>query len=102
MKTTDKLTEKQKRHLRGLAHALKPVVIIGNAGLTENIQKEIDQTLEHHELIKIRINAADRTGRAAMLEQILNESNALLVQSIGHIAAIYRTAKQPKLQLPRA
>ena len=57
------LTAHQKRYLRGLAHSLKPVVMIGASGLTENVIAEIDASIEHHELIKVRVNATDREER---------------------------------------
>ena len=49
------LSTKQKQHLKGLAHPLKPVVLLGSNGLTEGVLAEIEQALEHHELIKVKI-----------------------------------------------
>ncbi len=89
-----KLTDQQKRHLRGLGHALKPVVILGNAGLTENVLAEIDQALAYHELIKVRINAADREQRAAIIDAICEQTKGHPVQCIGHILLIFR--RNPK------
>jgi len=94
------ITESQKRHLRKLAHNLKPLVIIGGNGLTENVINEIDQTLAHHELIKVRVNAMDREERDAMVVAICEALECALVQRIGHIAAIYRAAKKPVIRLP--
>jgi len=94
------VTEPQRRHLRKLAHHLKPVVIVGNAGLSENVLAEIDNALAHHELIKVRINAADKAERQAMIERICQQTGADWVLSIGHIAGFYRAAEQPKLELP--
>lgn len=93
-----KLTEPQKRHLRGLGHALKPVVIIGNAGLTEAVLAEIEQALAHHELIKVRVNAADREERAAMIETICGQTKGQPIQSIGHILLLFRrNPKKPRV-----
>ena len=93
-----KLTEPQKRHLRGLGHALKPVVIIGNAGLTEAVMAEIEQALAHHELIKVRVNAADREERAAMIETICDQTKGQPIQSIGHILLLFRrNPKKPRV-----
>ncbi|HWS02654.1 MAG TPA: ribosome assembly RNA-binding protein YhbY [Gammaproteobacteria bacterium] len=89
-----KLTDQQKRHLRGLGHALKPVVILGNAGLTENVLAEIDQALAYHELIKVRINAADREQRTAIIDAICEQTKGDPVQCIGHILLIFR--RNPK------
>jgi RNA-binding protein len=94
------VTEPQRRHLRKLAHHLKPVVIVGNAGLSENVITEIDNALAHHELIKVRINAADKTERQAMIESICQQTGADRVLSIGHIAGFYRAAEKPRLVLP--
>jgi RNA-binding protein len=94
------LTEQQKRHLRKLAHNLKPLVIIGGNGLTENVVNEIDQTLAHHELIKVRVNAMDREERDAMIASICEALECELVQRIGHIAVIYREGEKPAIRLP--
>lgn len=94
------LSEAQKRHLRKLAHNLKPVIIIGNAGFSEGVANELEQTLEHHELIKVRVNAGDREERDAMIAQICDTASCELVQRIGHIAIIYRPAKKPIIRLP--
>ncbi|MCW9023564.1 MAG: ribosome assembly RNA-binding protein YhbY [Gammaproteobacteria bacterium] len=95
------LSEKQRRHLRKLAHDLKPLVIIGQAGLTENVVTEIDSTLAHHELIKVRLNAGDKSAKQAMIDEILQQTGADWVLSIGHICAIYRPAEKPKIELPK-
>ncbi len=94
------ITQSQRRHLRKLAHHLKPVVIIGNAGLSEGVLGEIDTALAHHELIKVRVNAADRDERQAMIERIAQATGADWVLSIGHVAAFYRAAEKPKIVLP--
>ncbi len=95
------LTGKQKRHLRGLGHDLHPLVTIGEKGLSESVLAELDQTLEHHELIKVKINAGDRDEKKALIAEMVEKSGATLVQTIGHIALLYRKAKEPKLQIPK-
>ncbi len=94
------LTEPQKRHLRKLAHPKKPVVLIGANGLSEAVLSEIDQALEHHELIKVRLNAEDREARGSMVEAICDHCRAQLVQRIGHVGIFYRPAKKPRIKLP--
>lgn len=94
------LTEKQKRHLRALAHSRKPVVIIGGAGVTEPVLAELDVALAHHELIKVRVNAADRASRTGMVEILAERSRSVLVQCIGHVAVLYRPAQPPQIRLP--
>lgn len=93
------LNEKQKRELRRMAHSKKPVVIIGGNGLSENVVNEIHGALEHHELLKVRVNAMDREERDAIIAEMTGRLNAELVQRIGHIAIIYRAAETPKIRL---
>ncbi len=94
------LKESQKRHLRALAHSLNPVIIVGNNGLSEALMKELDIQLEHHELIKVRANAEDRESRDEMVRELCTRAKAELVQRIGHIAVLYRAAREPKIKLP--
>jgi RNA-binding protein len=94
------LTLKQRKHLRTLAHPAKPVVIIGQHGLTKNVSREVDLALEYHELIKVRVNAGDRDERALIIDSLLSEVSAELVQRIGHIAVLYRRKRRkPKINL---
>ncbi|OQW74632.1 MAG: RNA-binding protein [Proteobacteria bacterium ST_bin11] len=79
----------QKKKLKAQAHPLNPVVIIGQAGLTDAVIKEINVALDAHELIKVKIRA-ERDERAAIREQICTQTTAELVQSIGQVAIIYR------------
>ncbi len=95
------LTGKQKRHLRGLGHDLHPLVIVGEKGLSESVMTELDQTLEHHELIKVKVNAGDREEKKALIAELVEKSRAMLVQTIGHTALLYRKAQEPKLQIPK-
>jgi RNA-binding protein len=92
---------KQKRFLRGLAHSLKPVVMLGNNGLTESVMAEIDNALNHHELIKVRVSGQERGDRVVMLNNIANKTSSELVHVIGHIGAFYRPAEKPTIELPR-
>ena len=95
------LTSSQKKFLRQRAHHLKPVVIVGQHGLGENLLAEVDNALAHHELIKVRVNAADREERQQLIDEISQQSQAEQVQLIGHVAVFYRQADDPKIQLPR-
>lgn len=95
------LTGKQKRHLRGLGHALHPLVTIGEKGLSESVLAELEQTLEHHELIKVKVSAGDRDEKKALIAKMVAQSKSSLVQTIGHIALLYRKAQEPKLQIPK-
>ncbi len=94
------LTEKQKRHLRALGHAKKPVVFVGGASLTSNVVHELDEALKAHELLKVRVGAGDREERDSIIERMCREAGATLVQRIGHVALLYRPAETPRIQLP--
>ena len=74
--------EKMKKELKKQGHHLKPVVMLGNAGLTENIHHEIELALESHELIKIRISGAD------------SQKKKNLIDKIGHVIVIYKKQQQ--------
>lgn len=95
------VNDKQNRYLKSLAHPLKPVVMIGNKGLTDNVLAEIDKALEQHELIKVRVSGLEKAERLEMTNEILEKTNSNLVMTIGHIAAFYRPAKEPTIQLPK-
>ncbi|MGL9722467.1 ribosome assembly RNA-binding protein YhbY [Sodalis sp. (in: enterobacteria)] len=95
------LNNKQKQHIKGLAHALKPVVMLGNNGLTEGVLAEIEQALEHHELIKVKIAAEERETKTLIADAIVRESGASKVQVIGNILVLYRPAAERKITLPR-
>ena len=94
------LTGKQKHYLRGLAHHKKPVVTIGDAGLTENVVAEIDQALAHHELIKVKIRSNDREQRQQFVTAICEQTSCEEVQKIGQIAIFYRKATPSAIHLP--
>lgn len=92
-----KLTPAERSTLRAEAHALKPVVIIGEAGLTPSVLKEIDASLNSHGLIKVRVFGDDREARVTMYETICNDLRAEPVQHIGKLLVIYRPKKdEPK------
>lgn len=84
------LTPKQKQHLKAKAHALKPFVLLGQHGFTPAVQQELNQVLTDHELIKLRVPAADREQRQQLIKEICEISRAELVQTIGHVAILYR------------
>lgn len=87
------LPQSLKLSLRKRAHALKPVVTLGQHGLTDAVQVEIDLALTHHELIKIRISSGNREEKKKIIYQILAHHGAFLIQQIGNIAAFYRPRK---------
>lgn len=94
------LNVKQRQHLKALAHHRKPVVQVGNAGITAAVIKEIELALGRHELIKIRLPSVEREARSEMLKKICAAAGADAVQEIGRMAVIYRPAEKPRLKLP--
>jgi len=95
------LTSKQKKHLRSLAHPLNPVVMIGNGGLTENVINEIRSSIAHHELIKVKINGADKVALSLITDEIVKQVECIQVQSIGKVVVFYLQAKEPVIVLPK-
>lgn len=94
------LSPSQIKYLKGLAHHRKPVVTVGNAGLSTAVLKEIDIGLRSHELLKIKLPALERDARQQLFEKICQDSAAQPVQQIGRMAIIYRPADKPKIHLP--
>lgn len=90
----------QRRYLRAQAHKLTPIVMVGNAGLSEAVRKEVDKSLTFHELLKIKVANDDRGQRDAMMATLCEALNAAPVQHIGKILVVYRPAEEPKLVLP--
>ncbi|HKB58707.1 MAG TPA: YhbY family RNA-binding protein [Gallionellaceae bacterium] len=95
------LTVTERQQLKARAHALNPTILIGNAGLTPAVLDEIAHTLQHHDLIKIRV-AGEREARDAMMQQICESLNAAPVQHIGKILVIFRPLdEQPEKKTGR-
>jgi RNA-binding protein len=95
------LTEKQKKHLRRLAHPMNPIVMLGNAGLTDGVAAELDRALTDHELVKVSARVGDRDARNDALATLASRTASELVQRIGHVGVFYRRRKDlPKILLP--
>jgi putative YhbY family RNA-binding protein len=88
------LTPAERSALRAEAHALNPVVIVGESGLTPAVMKEIDASLNAHGLIKVRVFGDERDERVAMYETICEQLDAAPVQHIGKLLVIYRPKKE--------
>lgn len=95
------LNKKQIQHLKGLAHSLKPIVLLGSNGLTEAVVAEIDYALNHHELIKVKIPTDDREVRGLIVEAIIKETNSVKVQVIGKTLVVYRESEEKKIRIPK-
>ncbi|MBW7903700.1 MAG: YhbY family RNA-binding protein [Rhodocyclaceae bacterium] len=101
------LTADERRALRARAHGLDPVVSISQNGLSEAVLKEIDASLNSHELIKVRVYGDDRDAREAYLAEICEKLGAAAVQHIGKLLVVYRpsailAAKRAAAAKPRA
>lgn len=98
------LNEHQKKYLRGLGHQLKPLIMVGDAGLSESLLAEYESTLNHHELIKVRIRVGDRDARDTIIDKLCTDSSAILVQRVGNVALLFRQnlRKKPekRIRLP--
>ena len=90
------LSPARRRELKARAHALDPVVLVGGAGLSTKVLEEIDRSLKSHELIKVRVNGADRAMREAILEEICRQTGAQAVQHIGKILVLFREDPEAK------
>ncbi len=96
------LTSAQTRFLRGQAHDLKAMLQVGGKGITDSLVAELELALENHELVKIKVGAADREARDAMIDQLVTRTGAALVQRIGHTATLYRASTEKRhIVLPR-
>jgi len=94
------LSGKQKNYLRGVAHKLNPVVMVGGKGLTEAVLAEIENALQQHELIKIKLPGSSKAEKVAVMAQITTQTESAPVQLIGRVGVIYRAGEEPKITLP--
>lgn len=88
------LTPKMRQTLKARAHKLKPVILVGNNGLSDALLKETDRALNDHELIKIRIPTEDRDLKKQLFAEVCEKLHAELVQQIGSIGVLYRKNKE--------
>ncbi len=100
-----KLQGFQKKHLRGLAHGLKPVVFIGQKGITDTVVRSINEALNSHELIKVKfIDYKEKEHKKKIAERIKKQTGCEQAGMIGHIAVFYRQHTDPqkrKIKIPQ-
>jgi RNA-binding protein len=95
------LTGKQRQFLRGLAHALEPIVRVGRAGASPSVIEETRRSLASHELIKVRIDNDDSSQRKALAEELAKACDAEVAGTIGKLAILYRARDEnPEIELP--
>ena len=101
----EKLKGYQKKYLKGLVHGMKPLVFVGQKGLSSTVTKAVDESLEKHELIKVKfINFKEKGPKKEMVGFIQKETRSELVGIIGHIAIFYRQQRDPekrKIDIPK-
>ena len=97
------LSSKQRAHLRGLAHSLKPTVHIGKDGVTDGAVENLVQTFEGHELVKVRVlEAAPQSAKETAYALAARVADAAVVQTMGRVATLYRPDREePQIRLPR-
>ncbi|MBI3371892.1 MAG: ribosome assembly RNA-binding protein YhbY [Betaproteobacteria bacterium] len=95
------LSPAQRRELKGRAHSLSPVVLVGGDGLTQPVLDEIERALGSHELIKVRATESGREQRAQMIAEICERTGAQPVQVIGKMLVLYRRKPEPPAPPPR-
>jgi RNA-binding protein len=97
------LSERQRKYLRGLAHALEPVIRVGQHGVTEAVVAETSRALADHELIKVKIRGAERADRDAAFETLAARTCCALVHRIGHVGVFYKArGDKPGIVIPAA
>lgn len=96
------LTSAQKKHLRGLAHPLRPVVQIGKHGLTAATLRQVDEALNDHELVKVQA-PVPREEKKELAERLAGELEAEIAGHVGHVIILYREHPDPEereIELP--
>ena len=95
------LTGKQRRHLRGLGHDLKPIVQIGKGGIDEGVVAAVDQALGDHELVKVKVGEAAALDRHDAAEAIAQRTHSEVAQVLGNTVLLYRAhPEDPEIVLP--
>lgn len=92
------LTEAEKKRLRGLGHALQPLVRVGSAGVTPGVIAELDRALHDHELVKVRVSVPTRGERERAIAALVASSGAALIARVGHVALLFRPPADGSVQ----
>ena len=93
------LSNQERKRLRQIGHALNPVVMLGNHGLSEGVLEEANRALNDHELIKVKVAGEDREQRALLIASLVEQTDAEVVQQIGKIVLIYKKAEKQNQHL---
>lgn len=93
------LSIQERKRLRRIGHALNPVVMLGNNGLSDNALEEAHRALADHELIKIKVLGEDREARGALIDALAEQTGAMIVQRIGKVVLLFKKAAKPNPHL---
>lgn len=93
------LSSADKKHLRRIGHSLTPIVTVAGKGLSENVVAELKRALDDHELIKVKLAVGDKVARQAVINEISTTCEAQVVQTIGHIALLFKKSAHPDPKL---
>jgi len=100
--TGPELTGKQRRHLRALGHALRPVAQVGKDGLSDGLVAAIAQALADHELVKIRIGESAGVDRHTFATELSGRTDSAVAQLLGNTILLYRPhPEEPRIELPQ-
>jgi len=95
------LSGKQRRHLRGLGHDLKPIVQVGKDGIDEGLVAAVDRALGDHELVKIKVGESAHLDRHAAAETLAQRTQSEVAQVLGNTVLLYRAhPDEPQIVLP--
>lgn len=93
------LATAQKKYLRGLAHSFKPIVMVGEKGITPGVLEAVEQALVDHELIKVRLQKPE--DKKGMAEELATKTQSVLCGLVGHTVILFRPhPEKPKIHLP--
>ncbi len=88
------MDKSQIKQLKSLAHKLKPIVTVGQHGMKDSINTELESAIDFHQLVKIKVNIGDRDARDTLISELANIHQAQLIQKIGNTAVLYRRNKE--------
>ena len=95
------LSGKQRRHLRALAHELRPIVQVGKGGVDDGLIAAVNQALDDHELIKVKVGEAAGLDRHAVADDLAAKTKSEVAQVLGNIVLLYRPhPDEPQIELP--
>ena len=84
------LTPSQRARLKAKAHALEPVVQVGQGGASDTVVAEVDRSLTAHALIKVKLAGADRNSRDELAKLLSERTEAAVVQQVGRVLVLWR------------